>query len=75
MDGVYYRIISFEAGIIDTGSTKANYHCYCEILDGTKVVIPNHPLNDVYYGKWTKCKGVLSKWQKAVDKAKLKKHI
>jgi hypothetical protein len=71
MEAVYYYIGSYEAGIQNTGSRSANYHCYCEIYDKDMNPIKDHPLKDVFYGKWRKCGSVIKKWQKALIKAKL----
>jgi hypothetical protein len=72
---VYFRITSFEAGMLNTGKRSAYYHCYCEILDADKSIIKNHHLSDVFYGKWGKCQTVINKWYKTCEKAKLSRCV
>lgn len=67
----YYCITDYEAGIQNTGSRSSSYHCACEIFDEFKIRIPDHDLNDVFYGKWRKCSSVISKWRKNCERAKL----
>jgi hypothetical protein len=69
---VYFKISDYEAAFT-TGSRSANYHCYCLIYDSNMQLINGHPLYDVFYGKWTRCEKVISKWRKAVNKAKLQR--
>jgi hypothetical protein len=69
-NGVYFKIGSYEAAFT-TGSRSANYHCYCIIYDSQMQLINGHPLYGVFYGKWTRCEKVISKWRMAVNKARL----
>jgi hypothetical protein len=69
----YFRIVSYEAGMMNTGKRSVNYHCYCEILDTDKSLIKNHHLSDVFYGKWSKCQTIINRWQKNCEKIKLKR--
>lgn len=72
MTAVYYIISSYGGGLA-TGKTTDNYHCFCEIYDKDGNVIKDHPLSEVFYGKWRRCNTLMKKWQKAVDKLKLQK--
>lgn len=66
----FYEIGSFETGITNTGSRNANYHCWCSIFNEKGEKVYSH-LQDVFYGRWTKCEKAISKWRKKCEKEKL----
>lgn len=71
MEAVYYKIGSYELGIVTTGKRTSNYSCWCEIYGKNGDIIKDHYLSDVYYGKWPKCQPVINKWKKLCEKVKL----
>lgn len=64
----YYKIQSYQSGL-----SKTHYSCYIQIYDENKLVVREHPLNDVFQGKWSKCKSVINKWEKLATKNKLER--
>lgn len=72
MEAKYYIISSYGGGLA-TGKTTDNYHCFCEIYDTDGKAIKEHPLSEVFYGKWRRCNTLMKRWQKAVDKANLQR--